>query len=57
MGKFLLSSEQAKAILDMRLARLTALEREAVEQEKNEKEALARTLREILASPRAARPT
>jgi DNA gyrase subunit A len=50
MGKFLLSSEQAKAILDMRLSRLTALEREAVEQEKNEKEALARTLREILAS-------
>ncbi|MGI0154654.1 MAG: DNA topoisomerase (ATP-hydrolyzing), partial [Thermoplasmata archaeon] len=50
MGKFLLSSEQAKAILDMRLARLTALEREAVEQEKNEKEALARTLREVLAS-------
>ncbi len=51
MGKFLLSSEQAKAILDMRLSRLTALEREAVEQEKNEKEALARSLREILASP------
>ena len=51
MGKFLLSSEQAKAILDMRLARLTALEREAVEQEKAEKEALAQTLREILASP------
>ncbi|MGA8542213.1 MAG: DNA gyrase subunit A [Thermoplasmata archaeon] len=50
MGKFLLSSEQAKAILDMRLARLTALEREAVEQEKNEKEALAKSLREILAS-------
>jgi DNA gyrase subunit A len=50
MGKFLLSSEQAKAILDMRLARLTALEREAVEQEKVEKEALARSLREILAS-------
>ena len=51
MGKFLLSAEQAKAILDMRLARLTALEREAVEQEKAEKEALARALREILASP------
>jgi DNA gyrase subunit A len=51
MGKFLLSSEQAKAILDMRLARLTALERESVEQEKTEKEALARTLREILGSP------
>jgi DNA gyrase subunit A len=50
MGKFLLSVEQAKAILDMRLSRLTALEREAVEQEKNEKEALAHTLREILAS-------
>ena len=50
MGKFLLSSEQAKAILDMRLARLTALEREAVEQEKIEKEALAKTLRAILAS-------
>jgi DNA gyrase subunit A len=51
MGKFLLSSEQAKAILDMRLARLTALEREAVEKEKNEKEALAKDLRAILASP------
>ena len=52
MGKFLLSSEQAKAILDMRLARLTALEREAVEKEKAEKEALAQHLREILASPK-----
>jgi DNA gyrase subunit A len=52
MGKFLLSSEQAKAILDMRLARLTALEREAVEKEKGEKEALVRHLKEILASPK-----
>ncbi len=52
MGRFLLTSEQAKAILDMRLARLTALEREAVEQEKTEKEALARELREVLASPK-----
>jgi DNA gyrase subunit A len=51
MGRFLLSSEQAKAILDMRLARLTALEREAIEKEKTEKEALAQELREILASP------
>src|SRR5208282_5330506 len=51
MGRFLLSSEQAKAILDMRLSRLTALEREAVESEKAEKEALARHLREILADP------
>ena len=52
MGKFLLSSEQAKAILDMRLARLTALERESVEQEKAEKEALAKSLREILGDPK-----
>jgi DNA gyrase subunit A len=51
MGKFLLSSEQAKAILDMRLARLTALERETVEQEKAEKEALVKHLKEVLASP------
>ena len=51
MGKFLLSSEQAKAILDMRLARLTALERESIEAEKTEKEALATELRAVLASP------
>jgi len=50
MGKFLLSSEQAKAILDMRLARLTALERESVLQEKEEKEALIQRLKAILAS-------
>jgi len=52
MGKFLLSSEQAKAILDMRLSRLTALEREAVEKEKGEKEELVKHLKEVLASPR-----
>ncbi len=52
MGKFLLSSEQAKVILDMRLARLTALEREAVEKEKAEKESLVQHLREVLASPK-----
>ncbi len=51
MGKFLLTSEQAKAILDMRLARLTALEREAIEAERAEKEALIKHLKEILASP------
>ncbi len=51
MGKFLLSSEQAKAILDMRLARLTALEREAVLREKAEKEALVLRLKKILGSP------
>jgi DNA gyrase subunit A len=52
MGKFLLSSEQAKAILDMRLARLTALERESILKEKEEKEALIRRLKAILASPK-----
>jgi DNA gyrase subunit A len=52
MGRFLLSTEQAKAILDMRLARLTALEREEIEKEKTEKEALATELREVLASPK-----
>jgi len=51
MGKFLLSTEQAKAILDMRLARLTALEREAVVEERAEKEKLIHRLKTILASP------
>jgi DNA gyrase subunit A len=51
MGRFLLSTEQAKAILDMRLARLTALEREAVVAEAAEKEALITSLKAILASP------
>src|SRR5208282_3618452 len=50
MGKFLLSTEQAKAILDMRLSRLTALERETLEKEKSEKEALVLELRTVLAS-------
>jgi DNA gyrase subunit A len=52
MGRFLLSSEQAKAILEMRLARLTALERESIEKEKTEKEAFAGELREVLGSPK-----
>jgi DNA gyrase subunit A len=52
MGKFLLSTEQAKAILDMRLARLTALERDAVVAEKAEKEKLILHLKGILASPK-----
>jgi DNA gyrase subunit A len=51
MGKFLLSTEQAKAILDMRLARLTALERESVVAERAEKEKLIHRLKAILASP------
>jgi DNA gyrase subunit A len=52
MGKFLLSSEQAKAILDMRLARLTALERETIQSEAAEKEAMIKRFKEILASPK-----
>jgi DNA gyrase subunit A len=50
MGKFLLSEEQAKAILDMRLSRLTALERESVTLEAREKEAEIKGLKEILGS-------
>lgn len=52
MGKFLLSEEQAKAILDMRLSRLTALEREGVLNEAKEKEALIKELKEVLADPK-----
>lgn len=53
MGKFLLSDEQAKAILDMRLARLTALERDGVQAELKQKEAEIADLRRILSDPRA----
>jgi DNA gyrase subunit A len=52
MGKFLLSEEQAKAILDMRLARLTALERDEILHEAEEKKALIKRLEEILANPK-----
>jgi DNA gyrase subunit A len=52
MGKFLLSVEQAKAILDMRLVRLTGLEREGVEKELKEKEVLIKHLHTILDSPK-----
>ncbi len=52
MGKFLLSEEQAKAILDMRLSRLTALERESVTIEAREREADIKRLKEILANPK-----
>ncbi len=52
MGKFLLSSEQAKAILDMRLSRLTALESETIEAERAEKQALAARLLAVLADPK-----
>ncbi|HEX7118702.1 MAG TPA: DNA gyrase subunit A [Longimicrobiales bacterium] len=48
--RFGLSDRQAKAILDMRLARLTGLEIEKLEQELAEVRALVARLKEILAS-------
>ncbi len=51
MGRFLLSTEQAHAILEMRLARLTGLERESLMQEAAEKDALIARLKTILQSP------
>lgn len=50
MSTFNLSEIQAKAILDMRLQRLTGLEREKVRQEYEETMALITRLREILDS-------
>jgi DNA gyrase subunit A len=43
---------QAEAILDMRLARLTGLEREKLQDERQELKALIQELREILDSPK-----
>lgn len=51
MSEFSFSEIQAKAILDMRLQRLTGLERDKIEQEYNELLALISELQEILASP------
>ncbi len=50
MQNFSLSSEQAEAILEMRLRRLTGLEREKVEEELNELIKLIDELRSILGS-------
>ena len=50
MERFELSELQAKAILDMRLARLTGLERAKLEQEFSELQAQITRLREILGS-------
>ncbi|MDX8045474.1 DNA gyrase subunit A [Gracilibacillus sp. S3-1-1] len=50
MEQFNLSEKQAQAILDMRLQRLTGLEREKIEDEYNEIMALIHELKEILAS-------
>ena len=49
MTKFELSEKQAQAILDMRLQRLTGLERDKIEQEYNELMTLIGHLRAILA--------
>ncbi|QQE78961.1 DNA gyrase subunit A [Alicyclobacillus sp. SO9] len=49
INRFGLSHEQAQAILDMRLQRLTGLEREKIENEYNELLELIKRLREILA--------
>jgi DNA gyrase subunit A len=48
--RFGLSEKQSKAILDMRLARLTALERDKLDEELKELRALIKELRSILAS-------
>ncbi len=50
MSEFSLSEIQAKAILDMRLQKLTGLEREKIENEFNELSALRDQLNEILGS-------
>ncbi|HHW40199.1 MAG TPA: DNA gyrase subunit A [Syntrophomonadaceae bacterium] len=50
MGNFNLSERQAQAILDMRLQRLTGLERAKIEDEKKELEKRISYLRELLAS-------
>nr|NNM91227.1 DNA gyrase subunit A [Bacilli bacterium] len=47
--RFALSEEQAQAILDMRLQRLTGLEREKIEQEYNELQRMIAEYRAILA--------
>ncbi len=48
--KFELSEEQAKEILEMRLSRLSALEREKIETERSELETKITWLKEVLAS-------
>jgi DNA gyrase subunit A len=50
MSSFALSEEQAKAILDMRLQRLTGLERDKIASEAAELEKLIARLRQILSS-------
>ena len=50
MLKYKLSERQSQAILDMRLQRLTGLERDKIEEEYNELGLLIKELKEILAS-------
>jgi len=50
VAKFKLSIEQAKAILDMRLQRLTGLEREKIDAEYGELQKTITWLKELLAS-------
>ncbi len=50
MDRFKLSDVQAKAILDMRLQRLTGLEREKIEKEYDDLQKLIKELKEILDS-------
>ncbi len=52
MTRFKLSEQQAQAILDMRLQRLTGLEREKIVNEHKETKALIKRLRAILADER-----
>ncbi|GBG97187.1 DNA gyrase subunit A [Lactococcus termiticola] len=51
MSEFSLSEKQSQAILDMRLRRLTGLERDKIENEYNELVALIADLADILAKP------
>ncbi|MBU6389929.1 DNA gyrase subunit A [Patescibacteria group bacterium] len=52
MKQFKFSDKQAAAILDMKLQRLAGLERKKIEDELTATQALIKTLKEILASPK-----
>ncbi|HIZ71236.1 MAG TPA: DNA gyrase subunit A [Candidatus Atopostipes pullistercoris] len=52
MTQYELSDRQAQAILDMRMVRLTGLEREKIEEEYQELKALISDLKDILANPK-----
>jgi len=50
IARFALSEEQAKEILEMRLSKLSALERDKIESERKELEARIKWLKDVLAS-------